>query len=44
MPIYLHGLALQFYRGIGPDLQKLAPFKDFNFFIGANNSGQINGP
>ena len=40
MPIYLHGLALQFYRGIGPDLQKLAPFKDFNFFIGANNSGK----
>jgi energy-coupling factor transporter ATP-binding protein EcfA2 len=40
MPVYLHGLALQFYRGIGPDMQTLAPFKEFNFFIGSNNSGK----
>src|SRR4051794_4323104 len=40
MPIYLHGLALQNYRGIGPELQRLGPFKEFNFFIGANNAGK----
>ena len=40
MPIFLHGLALQYYRGIGPNVQKLRPFKDFNFFIGANNAGK----
>lgn len=40
MPIYLHALSLQFYRGIGPEIQKMGPFKDFNFFIGANNSGK----
>ncbi|MCJ2082688.1 AAA family ATPase [Methylobacterium sp. J-090] len=40
MPIYLQGLKLRNYRGIGPDEQILAPFKEFNFFIGANNSGK----
>jgi hypothetical protein len=40
MPNYLHGLSLQFYRGIGSETQKLSPFKDFNFFIGANNAGK----
>jgi len=40
MPIYLHGLTLQYYRGIGSEAQRLAPFKEFNFFIGANNSGK----
>jgi hypothetical protein len=40
MPIFLHGLALQNYRGIGPQTQRMAPFRDFNFFIGANNSGK----
>src|ERR1700761_5353737 len=39
-PIYLEALAIQFFRGIGPDIQKLGPFKDFNFFVGANNSGK----
>lgn len=38
--IYLHGLKLQNYRGIGPTTQTLAPFKSFNFFIGANNTGK----
>lgn len=40
MPIYLHGLGLRNFRGIGPDLQKLFPFKEFNFFIGTNNAGK----
>lgn len=40
MPIFLHGLALKNYRGIGQDIQVMAPFKPFNFFIGANNSGK----
>ena len=40
MPVYLNGLALQFYKGIGPDTQSLGPFKNFNFFIGANNAGK----
>lgn len=40
MPVFLKGLALQFYRGVGQDVQRLAPFKEFNFFIGANNSGK----
>ncbi|RAZ76150.1 ATP-dependent nuclease [Mesorhizobium atlanticum] len=40
MSIFLKGLSLQFYRGIGKDIQRMGPFKDFNFFIGANNSGK----
>ncbi len=40
MPVFLEGLSLQFYRGIGPEKQRMAPFKEFNFFIGANNSGK----
>jgi energy-coupling factor transporter ATP-binding protein EcfA2 len=40
MTIFLHGLALQNYRGIGPRLQKMPAFKTFNFFIGANNAGK----
>jgi predicted ATPase len=37
---FLHGLALANYRGIGPDLQKIGPFQDINFFIGPNNAGK----
>jgi predicted ATPase len=40
MPIFLNGLAIQFFRGIGKDIQKLDPFKGFNFFVGANNVGK----
>jgi len=40
MPIFLHALALQNFRGIGPQIQKLYSFRDFNFFIGANNAGK----
>jgi hypothetical protein len=38
--VYLHGLKLANYRGIGPTEQVMAPFKTFNFFIGANNAGK----
>lgn len=38
--IYLQGLKLTNYRGIGPDEQTMAPFATFNFFIGANNAGK----
>ncbi len=40
MPVYLEALALQFYRGIGPEMQFMGPFSEMNFFIGANNSGK----
>lgn len=40
MPIHLKSLALRNYGGIGADIQKLEEFKDFNFFIGTNNSGK----
>lgn len=37
---FLHGLALANYRGIGPELQKIGPFRDVNFFVGPNNAGK----
>lgn len=40
MPVFLVGLSLRFYRGIGAERQRIGPFKDFNFFIGANNTGK----
>ncbi len=40
MPVYLQGLSLRFYRGIGAETLTMYPFKSFNFFIGANNSGK----
>jgi hypothetical protein len=40
MPIYLEGVAVQFYRGIGPEMQYIAPFSEMNFFVGANNAGK----
>lgn len=40
MTIFLDGVAAQFYRGIGADVQFVAPFSRINFFIGANNSGK----
>lgn len=40
MPVYLHGLGLANYRGFGPDLQKIGPLAELNFFIGANNAGK----
>lgn len=38
--VFLHGLALSNYRGIGADIQYIAPFSKFNFFIGPNNAGK----
>ncbi len=40
MPTYLEGIAVQFYRGIGPETQYIAPFSEMNFFVGANNAGK----
>lgn len=40
MPVFLHGLSLRNFRGIGPETQDLGPFRQFNFFIGANNAGK----
>ena len=40
MPVFLHGLALQFYRGIGSEMQYIAPFGEMNIFVGANNAGK----
>ncbi len=40
MPVYLKSLALKNYRGIGDSFQRMPEFKEFNFFIGANNAGK----
>ena len=40
MSVFVEGLALSGYRGIGKDVQLLRPFKRFNFFIGPNNVGK----
>lgn len=38
--IYLAGIVLQNYRGVGSQPQFIGPFKRFNFMIGANNCGK----
>ncbi|WP_395315800.1 AAA family ATPase [Variovorax sp. UC74_104] len=38
--IFLHGIALANYRGIGDALNYVGPFQKFNFFIGPNNAGK----
>ncbi|WP_128253739.1 AAA family ATPase [Falsirhodobacter deserti] len=40
MTYFLNGVAAQFYRGIGSEIQFIAPFSKMNFFIGANNAGK----
>ncbi|WP_439402676.1 ATP-dependent nuclease [Bradyrhizobium sp. DASA03068] len=40
MSVFLQALRVQFFRGIGADAAELGPFKDFNFFVGANNAGK----
>jgi len=40
MSVFLDGVAAQFYRGIGADVQYIGPFSRMNFFIGANNAGK----
>lgn len=38
--IFLHGVALANYRGIGDETAYIGPFHRFNFMIGANNAGK----
>lgn len=38
--VFINGLALRNYRGIGDETQYIAPFEKFNLFIGENNSGK----
>lgn len=40
MSVFINGIAIKFYRGIGPDIQYIKPFSKMNFFIGPNNSGK----
>ncbi|MEP0954127.1 MAG: hypothetical protein ABJH45_00385 [Paracoccaceae bacterium] len=40
MDVFLDGVAVRYYRGIGEEIQYVAPFSKMNFFIGANNSGK----
>jgi len=40
MTVFLDGIAAQFYRGIGAEIQYIAPLARINFFIGANNAGK----
>ena len=40
MSVFLDGVAVRYYRGIGEEIQYVAPFSQMNFFIGANNSGK----
>lgn len=38
--IYLENLGIQFYRGIGPVMQKMTGYSKVNLFVGANNAGK----
>ncbi len=40
MSVFLDGVAVRYYRGMGDETQYVAPFSKMNFFIGANNSGK----
>jgi energy-coupling factor transporter ATP-binding protein EcfA2 len=40
LAVFLQGLMLSNYRGIGPTPLRLTGFSSFNFFVGANNSGK----
>lgn len=40
MTIFLTSLGITNYGGIGPITQRMQSFRDFNFFIGANNVGK----
>lgn len=39
-PVFLRGVCLANFRGIGASLVCLGPFSRFNFFIGPNNAGK----
>lgn len=40
MAAFLRALGLRNYRGVGPEWAMMSDFRDFNFFIGANNTGK----
>ncbi len=40
MSVYLRALGLKNYCGVGPNWELMSGFSDFNFFIGANNTGK----
>lgn len=40
MKTFLKALSVEFYRGIGPETQRVGEFSGLNFFIGPNNSGK----
>jgi hypothetical protein len=39
--VFLHGVALANYRGIGREPALIGPFSRFNFFVGPNNAGKV---
>lgn len=40
MTTYVDGIAIKFFKGIGPETQYVSPFSTMNFLIGENNSGK----
>ncbi len=40
LEVFLHAISIQFFRGIGPEMQFIAPLGPMNFFIGQNNAGK----
>lgn len=38
--VFLHGVALANYRGVGDSVVRIGAFQRFNFFVGPNNSGK----
>ena len=40
--VFLDGFALAGYRSFGPELQRIAPFRKINLFVGPNNTGKSN--
>ncbi|MCE8555596.1 AAA family ATPase [Ruegeria pomeroyi] len=38
--VFLDAVAIRFYRGIGAEMQRIGPFSEINFFVGANNAGK----
>jgi len=40
LAVFINALGLRNYRGIGPDWQFMPEFRDFNFLVGASNSGK----
>lgn len=40
MKTFLRALAIENYRGIGPQRQDICPLSSMNLFVGANNSGK----